>query len=100
MSLKIAFFYKWGFLFQFILMLFSLCGCDPCRQLAEQICRCQSEETSRQCITELNLASQHEYFKEAKNQSVCEQALLECSCPDFNNQNDSKCGQYRKKLIK
>lgn len=79
-------------------LLLCLNGCrDACRQLAEQVCNCrETSEERRQCITDLSLASQHEYFKLAKEPEVCERGLTECpSCEDLNKGKDHKCGMYR-----
>lgn len=84
-----------------LVFLLSLSSCDPCRQLAERICSCQSEDSKQQCMSDLSLASQHEYFSKAKEPAVCEEALKKgCSCLQFNNQQDAECGNYRRLLAK
>lgn len=80
-----------------VLLVFSLGigACDPCRQLAEQICNCRTDEEKKLCINDLSLAGQHQYFKNAKDSNVCEMALKNCDCPKLNNAEDAECGMYR-----
>src|SRR5579871_3712091 len=93
--------YKSIFVLNLVVLSFGLLACDPCRQLAELACNCRNtegrsdEESRRQCISELSLASQHEYFATAKETGVCEQALKKCTCAKINNKDDVECGQYR-----
>ncbi len=80
-----------------LLWLFCLTGCDPCRQLAERICMCRETEVERrECINHLSLSTEHKYFKNAKDGSVCQQALEKgCTCEQINNGQDQQCGMYR-----
>ena len=81
-----------------LLLIFTLSSmaCDPCRELAEQVCRCnRTEQEIRQCMESLSLAKQHKYFETAQKPEICEWALKECSCTDINNHQDQKCGMYR-----
>ncbi len=79
-----------------LLWLVFLSGCDPCHQLAERICQCRdSEEERRSCVSNLGLSQEHKYFKKAKDPEVCEQALKNCTCTQFNNNEDKECGMYR-----
>ena len=72
-------------------------SCDPCRELAEQICNCReaSIEQRRQCINDLNIPSQYQYFKEAKKPEICEAALKKCSCAELIDDQAGLCGRYR-----
>lgn len=77
-------------------LFFAIAACDPCRQLAEEICQCSaSEQVQKSCLNNLNLAHDHLYFKNATKPEVCEKALKECSCQQLNNKKDDKCGMYR-----
>lgn len=61
------------------------------------MCQCrETEEEKRQCMSELSLANQHEYFDSAKDTAVCETALKQCSCEKLNNNDDAECGMYRR----
>jgi hypothetical protein len=93
---------KCAFLSALLVCFFCNLACDPCRQLAEKICYCpqghdeeSSEETRKQCISDLNLAPQLGYFKQAKKPDICKKALEECTCEDLNNKNDLRCGSFR-----
>lgn len=93
---------KCALLSSLLVCFFCNLACDPCRQLAEKMCHCpkgydeeSTEETRRQCISDLNLAPQLGYFKQAKNTEACKKALDECKCEDLNNKNDLKCGSFR-----
>lgn len=79
------------------LVFFGVLACDPCRQLAEQICDCKDSEKERQqCKSDLNLANSHKFFEIAKEPSICEEALKSCSCEDLLRGQDQKCGFYRR----
>lgn len=79
-------------------LLLSLVACDPCRQLAEQICKCrETNEERRSCLSDLSLAGQHHFIKEAKQPEVCEEALKNCSCKKINDSQDAQCGMYRQR---
>lgn len=77
----------------------SMNACDPCRQLAEKICRCIPEEEEKQlCLSNLSLPPQHQYFPNSKEEGICEQALKkDCSCERINNLDDAECEMYRKR---
>lgn len=76
--------------------LFVLLGCDPCRQFAEERCRCEpDEEKQKLCISRLSLAKEHHFFKVAEEPEVCLRALQKCTCPMIKNNLDAECGMYR-----
>ena len=73
-----------------------LFGCDPCKQLAERICQCKNtEEERKQCSSDLSMAKQHQYFKDAGDGQACIEALKKCSCAEINSGEDEECGMYR-----
>lgn len=81
-----------------LLLIFTLSSmaCDPCRELAEQVCQCRTtEEERRQCIESLSLAKQHKYFDTAQKPEICKRGLEKCSCTAINDHQDQKCGMYR-----
>ena len=101
MSQKSTIFCKATFITIMFICLQVIVACSPCRQLAELMCECQPEESRRQCLSDLSLASQHEYFSRTFTPGVCEEALKKCgSCLKINNLQDEECGQYRLKRKK
>jgi hypothetical protein len=74
---------------------FCVLACDPCRELAEQICYCKGGEEGKKCLSDLNLASQSVFFKNAKDLHICEEALKKCTCEQINNNQDTECGMSR-----
>lgn len=96
MSQKFGIHRKGAGILTLLVSLWTMVGCDPCRQLAEEICKCKdNDEERRTCITNLGLAHEHKYFKDAKELEVCERALKECTCEKINDNQDAQCGMYR-----
>lgn len=80
-------------------LLISAFACDPCYELATQLCDCkQTEEERSTCKKNLSLAKAHKFFDVAKDANTCKKALQECTCKKIAEGNDLECGIYRSRL--
>ena len=80
-----------------LLFAFCLYGCsDPCRELAESICKCESTQVKRNaCREQLNLSEGHVNFELARDTEACVLAKKQCSCEKIEKGQDELCGQFR-----
>ncbi len=83
------FFYAWTIILSF--------ACeDSCKIWAKTRCECLNDiQEKKKCEQDIALFEGQKYFDKAKNEKACEEAIKNCACEDINNQNSSKCGDYR-----
>ena len=72
-------------------------GCyDPCVQLAERICACETTEAARRSCRDDRIQSQQDLLETTEEeQRVCAEALETCTCDALDRNDTDLCGFTR-----
>lgn len=76
-----------------------LSACEPCRQLADDICACEKNVIAQDnCRKALDTRASHQGFEMAREEQTCKQMLdpkSGCDCKAIQNHDYEKCGMTR-----
>ncbi len=80
--------------------LLFLSACEPCHQLADYICACESTVIAQDsCRKALDMRSGYWGFDMARDENICVETLSptsKCDCQAIQNHEYEKCGMTRK----
>jgi hypothetical protein len=82
-----------------LVFMLTMTACDPCEQLSRKMCACHTTQVEvSACLEGLKLAKAHDAYKTTASpnrDAVCEEAMKNCTCEDFNMGKLGRCAVNR-----